>query len=77
VTHLRRAMLEELQRRGYATTLFSATSRRSKSSRSGFRKSPDRLDQQHVRTFRRICWVSGNFIRRSVKRHVAALRSSS
>ena len=75
MTHLRRAMLEELQRRGYATTTVQCYIQTVEEFAKCFRKSPDRLDQQHVRTFQTDLLGERKLHPRSVKRHVAALRS--
>ena len=60
MTHLRRAMLEELQRRNYAkTTVYYYLKAVERFARS-FHTSPDQLNQSHLRRIRRICCASGS-----------------
>jgi integrase/recombinase XerD len=50
VTHLRQAMLEELQRRNYATTTVYYYLKAVEQFAKYFHTSPDQLNQSHLRT---------------------------
>ena len=51
MTHLRKIMLEELQRRHYSETTHGITFARSKAFARHFQCSPDRLGPQHIREY--------------------------
>jgi integrase/recombinase XerD len=74
VTHLRRAMLEELQRRNYAknTTYYylKAVERFAKH----FHRSPDQLNHTHLREYQAYLLRERRLEPRTVKLHVSALR---
>jgi integrase/recombinase XerD len=74
VTHLRRAMLEELQRRNYATTTVQYYIQTVEQFAKHFRTRPDQLNQQHIRTYQTYLLQERKLHPHSVKRHVAALR---
>ena len=73
MTHLRRAMLEELQRRNYAKTTVHYYLKAVERFAAFFHRSPDQLNQSHLRSIRRTCCASGSS-GRSRSLHVAALR---
>jgi integrase/recombinase XerD len=74
VTHLRRVMLEELQRRNYAKTTIQyyiqAVERFAKYSRTP----PDQLNHTHLRTYQAYLLRERKLGPRTVKLHVSALR---
>ena len=73
VTHLRRVMLEELQRRNYAnyrSEYLQAVERFAKH----FKRSPDQLNQDHLRTYQAYLLCKRKLEPRTVKLHVSALR---
>jgi integrase/recombinase XerD len=74
VTHLRQAMLDELQRRNYATTTVQYYIQTVEQFAKHFRTRPDRLNQQHIRTYQTYLLRERKLHPHSVKRHVAALR---
>jgi integrase/recombinase XerD len=51
VTHLRRVMLEELQRRNYAKTTVQCYIQAVERFAKHFKRSPDQLNQDHLRTY--------------------------
>src|SRR5437899_3766 len=67
-------MLEELQRRNYATTTVQYYIQTVEQFAKYFRKSPDQLNQQHIRTYQTYLLRERKLHPHSVKRHVAALR---
>jgi integrase/recombinase XerD len=74
VTHLRQAMLEELQRRNYAKTTVQYYIQTIEQFAKYFRKRPDQLNQQHIRTYQTYLLHERKLHPHSVKRHLAALR---
>ena len=50
MTHLRQAMLEELHRRNYAASTITYYVKNVEQFARYFRRSPDRLNQTHLRT---------------------------
>jgi integrase/recombinase XerD len=74
VTHLRRMMLEELQRRNYAKTTVQYYIQTVEQFAQYFRKPPDQLDQSHLRTYQTYLLHERKLAPRSVRRHIAALR---
>ena len=61
MTHLRRIMLEELQRRNYADSTARYYLRAVEEFARHFGKSPDKLGLEHLRTIRPICSSSGSW----------------
>ena len=74
MTHLRQAMLEELQRRNYAPTTVQAYTHAVERFARHFQQPPDRLDQTHLRTYQVYLLHERKLSPRTVKLHVAALR---
>ncbi len=74
MTHLRQAMLEELQRRNYAATTVQAYIHAVERFARHFQQPPDRLDQTHLRTYQVYLLHDRKLSPRTVKLHVAALR---
>ena len=74
MTHCRRIMLEELQRRNFApTTVRSYLSAVERFARH-FTCRPDRLNQTHLRSYQAYLLRTGQLTPRTVRLHVAALR---
>jgi integrase/recombinase XerD len=74
VTHLRQAMLEELQRRNYAQTTVQYYIEAVERFAKYFRTPPDRLNQSHLRTYQAYLLRERKLGPRTVKLHVSALR---
>jgi integrase/recombinase XerD len=74
VTHLRQAMLEELQRRNYAKTTVYYYLKAVERFAKYFHRSPDQLDQSHLRTYQAYLLRERKLEPRTVKLHVSALR---
>lgn len=74
MTHLRHAMLEELQRRNYATTTIDAYVRAVEQFAKHFKRAPDRLSLDHLRTYQAYLLRERKLGPRTVRLHVAALR---
>jgi integrase/recombinase XerD len=74
VTHLRQAMLEELQRRNYATTTVHYYIQAVERFAKYFRTPPDQLNQSHLRTYQAYLLRERKLGPRTVKLHVSALR---
>ena len=74
MTHLRRAMLEELQRRNYAKTTVDAYLHAVEQFARHFKCSPDRLTLDHLRTYQAYLLRDRKLGPRTVRLHVAALR---
>src|SRR4029453_422549 len=74
VTHLRQAMLEELQRRNYAKTTVHYYIQAVERFAKYFRTSPDQLNQSHLRTYQAYLLRERKLGPRTVKLHVSALR---
>jgi len=74
VTHLRHAMLEELQRRNYAKTTVDAYLHAVEQFAKHFRRPPDRLTHDHLRTYQAYLLRERKLGPRTVGLHVAALR---
>ena len=74
MTHLRQAMLEELQRRNYATTTVQYHIQAVERFAKYFRTPPDQLNQSHVRTYQAYLLRERKLGPRTVKLHVSALR---
>jgi integrase/recombinase XerD len=74
VTHLRQAMLEELQRRNYAKTTVDAYIHAVEQFAKHFKRPPDRLTLDHLRTYQAYLLGERKLGPRTVRLHVAALR---
>ena len=74
MTHLRQAMLEELQRRNYAKTTVNAYLHAVDQFANHFKRSPDRLTLDHLRTYQAYLLRERKLGPRTVRLHVAALR---
>jgi integrase/recombinase XerD len=74
VTHLRQAMLEELQRRNYAKTTVDAYLHAVEQFATHFKRPPDRLTLDHLRTYQAHLLGERKLGPRTVKLHVSALR---
>jgi integrase/recombinase XerD len=77
VTHLRQAMLEELQRRNYATTTVQYYVQAVERFAKHFHRPPDQLNQAHLREYQAYLRRHRKLEPRTVKLHVSALRFSS
>ena len=73
MTHLRQAMLEELQRRNYATTTVQYYIQAVERFAKYFRTPPDQLNQSHVRTYQAYLLRERKLGPRTVKLHVSAM----
>ena len=74
MTHLRKMMLEELQRRNYAETTTRAYIRTVEDFSRRFNRAPDRLGPRHIREYQAELFQKRKLSPRSVTRHLAALR---
>jgi integrase/recombinase XerD len=74
VTHLRQTMLEELQRRNYATTTIESYLRAVEQFARYFKRAPDRLSHTHLRTYQVYLLRERKLMPRTVRLHVSALR---
>jgi len=74
VTHLRRVLLEELQRRNYAKTTVDCYVRAIEQFAKHFKRSPDHLNQDHLRAYQAYLLRERKLEPRTVKLHVSALR---
>jgi integrase/recombinase XerD len=74
VTHLRKMMLEELQRRNYAETTIETYIRAVKEFSQYFNCSPDRLGPRHIREYQAALFQKRKFSPNTVAQHLAALR---
>jgi integrase/recombinase XerD len=74
VTHLRQAMLEELHRRNYAASTITYYVKNVEQFARYFRRSPDRLNQTHLRTYQAYLIREQKLAPRTVKLHVCAIR---
>jgi integrase/recombinase XerD len=74
VTHLRKMMLEELQRRNYAETTIESYIRTVEDFSRHFNCSPDRLGPQHIREYQAELFQKRKFSPNTVAQHLAALR---
>jgi integrase/recombinase XerD len=74
VTHLRRVMLEELQRRNYAKTTVQYYLQAVEQFAKHFKRSPDQLNQDHLRAYQAYLLRERKLEPRTVKLHVSALR---
>jgi integrase/recombinase XerD len=74
VTHLRKMMLEELQRRNYAETTIDCYLRAVEDFSRHFNCSPDRLGPRHIREYQAALFQKRKFSPNTVAQHLAALR---
>lgn len=74
MTHLRQAMLDELQRRNYAPTTVQSYVRAVEQFAKHFKRPPDQLNQTHLRTYHAYLLRKRKLEPRTVKLHVSALR---
>ena len=74
MTHLRQAMLDELQRRNYAKTTVQYYLQAVERFAKHFHRPPDQLNQQHLREYQAYLLRDRKLEPRTVKLHVSALR---
>src|SRR5712692_8706437 len=74
VTHLRKMMLEELQRRNYAETTIACYIRAVEDFSRRFNCSPDRLGPRHIREYQAELFQKRKFSPNTVAHRLAALR---
>jgi integrase/recombinase XerD len=74
VTHLRKMMLEELQRRHYSEATTRYYLRKVEAFARHFRRSPDRLGPQHIREYQAHLFARRKLSSGSVTNHLCALR---
>ena len=74
MTHLRRAMLEELHRRNYAASTIAYYIRNVEQFAQFFKRSPDRLSHTHLRTYQAYLLRERKLAPRTVRLHVCAIR---
>jgi integrase/recombinase XerD len=74
VTHLRKMMLEELQRRNYAQTTISSYIRIVEDFSQRFHRPPDRLGPQQIREYQAELFKKRKFAPSTVTVYLAALR---
>ena len=74
MTHLRKMMLEELQRRNYAETTINSYLRTVEEFSRRFNCSPDRLGPRHIREYQAELFQKRRFSPNTVAQRLAALR---
>ena len=74
MTHLRKMMLEELQRRNYAQTTISSYIRIVEDFSRRFHRPPDRLGPRHIREYQSELFTKRKFAPSTVTVYLAALR---
>jgi integrase/recombinase XerD len=74
VTHLRKMMLEELQRRNYAKSTISSYIRVVEDFLRRFNRAPDRLGPKHIREYQSELFTKRKFAASTVTIYLAALR---
>ena len=74
MTHLRKMMLEELQRRNYAETTINSYLRTVEEFSRRFNCSPDRLGPRHIREYQAELFQKRKFSPNTVSQRLAALR---
>ena len=74
MTHLRQAMLEELQRCNFAETTITSYLKAVEQFTRYFKRPPDRLTHTHRRTYQAYLLRERKLLSRTVRLHVAALR---
>jgi len=75
VTHLRKIMLEELQRRYYSESTIDHYVRKVEEFVRHFHCSPDRLGPRHIRQYQAYLFTHRKLSPGSVTNHLCALRS--
>ena len=74
MTHLRQAMLDELHRRNYAASTITYYIKNVEQFARYFKRSPDRLNPTHLRTYQAYLLRQRKLAPRTVKLHVCAIR---
>lgn len=74
MTHLRQAMLDELHRRNYAASTITYYVKNVEQFARFFKRSPDRLNHTHLRTYQAYLLRDRQLAPRTVKLHVCAIR---
>jgi integrase/recombinase XerD len=74
VTHCRQAMLDELHRRNYATSTITYYLKNVEQFARYFKRSPDRLNPTHLRTYQAYLLRQRKLAPRTVKLHICAIR---
>ena len=74
MTHLRKMMLEELQRRNYAKSTISSYIRIVEDFSRRFNRAPDRLGPKHIREYQSELFTKQKFAASTVTIYLAALR---
>lgn len=74
MTHLRQAMLDELHRRNYAASTILYYVKNVEQFARFFKRSPDRLNHTHLRTYQAYLLRDRKLAPRTVKLHVCAIR---
>lgn len=74
MTHLRKIMLEELQRRNYAQTTIDCYIRTVEHFSKYFRRSPDQLGPEHIREYQAALFKKWKLAPNTVNQRLAALR---
>ncbi len=74
MTHLRKMMLEELQRRNYSEATTRYYIRKVEAFARHFRRSPDRLGPQHIREYQAQLFAKRKLSPGTVTNHLCALR---
>lgn len=74
MTHLRRIMLEELQRRHYSEATTRYYVRKVEAFARHFQCSPDRLEPRHIREYQAYLFTNRKLSPGSVTNHLCALR---
>ena len=74
MTHLRKIMLEELQRRNYSKATTRCYIRAVEDFCQRFHRSPDRLGPEHIRTYQAELFQKRKLTSNTVAQRLAALR---
>jgi len=74
MTHLRKMMLEELERRNYAQTTVGSYIRTIEDFARYFKRPPDQLDPEHIREYQAYLFREKKLARQTVTQRLAALR---
>jgi integrase/recombinase XerD len=74
MTHLRKMMLEELERRNYAQTTISSYIRTIEDFARYFRRPPDQLTPEHIREYQAYLFREKKLAASTVTHRLAALR---
>jgi len=76
VTHLRKIMLEELERRNYAQTTIDCYLHAVEHFSQYFHRSPDQLGREHIREYQAALFTKWKLALNTVNQRLAALRFS-